>query len=109
MDGGSEQYGQRSTRQVSIRRDHELCSKFAPFFYGPFRDARKVPRSLVDRRSYQWIGQCREAMREVELDFPKARHGVVEPALPYLDFWAGARRALAGNRGFIMSAENCDA
>ncbi len=82
----------RAIREALDAAGHQTVSimayaaKFASNFYGPFRDA--VESSLVgDRRTYQqFVGNSREAIREVLLDVDEGADIVmVKPALPYLD------------------------
>ncbi len=63
------------------------ASKFASFFYGPFREAADSPPKFGDRRQYQMDpANAREALREVALDVQEGADMVmVKPALAYLD------------------------
>ena len=48
-------------------------AKYASAFYGPFREAAESAPAFGDRRSYQMDPpNVREAMRECELDSPRA-------------------------------------
>ena len=69
------------------------AAKFAPGYYGPFREAADSAPQFGDRRSYQMDpANVREAMREIELDIHEGADMImVKPALPYLDVIAAAR------------------
>jgi porphobilinogen synthase len=69
------------------------ASKFASAFYGPFREAADSAPQFGDRRSYQMDGaNCREAMREIELDLAEGADMILmKPAMPYLDIIREAR------------------
>ncbi len=63
-------------------------AKYASAFYGPFRDAVGSGGYLKgDKKTYQMDpANCREAIREVELDIAEGADSVmVKPGLPYLD------------------------
>src|SRR3954465_14961536 len=62
-------------------------AKFAPAFYGPFREAADSTPQFGDRRGYQMDpANGDEALREVLLDVQEGADVVmVKPALPYLD------------------------
>ena len=70
------------------------AAKYASAFYGPFREAAGSAPQRGDRRGYQMDPpNCREAMREIELDLAEgADIIVVKPALAYLDVLRDARR-----------------
>ncbi len=61
--------------------------KYASGYYGPFREAAESAPAFGDRRSHQMDpANCREALREVELDIQEgADILMVKPAGPYLD------------------------
>jgi porphobilinogen synthase len=69
------------------------AAKFAGAFYGPFREAAGSTPSFGDRRSYQMdVGNRREALREMQLDFEEgADILMVKPALFCLDIIREAR------------------
>jgi porphobilinogen synthase len=69
------------------------AAKFASAFYGPFREAAESTPQFGDRRSYQMDpANCREAMREIELDIEEGADMImVKPAMPYLDLICRAR------------------
>jgi len=49
------------------------AAKYASAFYGPFREAAESAPQFGDRRAYQMdVGNAREALREVELTWPRA-------------------------------------
>ena len=68
-------------------------AKFASGFYGPFREAAESAPLWGDRRGYQMDApNCREAMREIEMDIQEGADIVmVKPALSYLDVVREAR------------------
>src|SRR5438128_7103400 len=68
-------------------------AKYAPGFYGPFREAAGSTPQFGDRRSYQMDPpNAREALREIALDIEEGADIVmVKPALAYLDIIARAR------------------
>ena len=70
--------------QVAIM---SYAAKYASAFYGPFREAAQSAPQFGDRRTYQMPPpNCREALREVELDILEGADIVmVKPALAYLD------------------------
>jgi porphobilinogen synthase len=61
--------------------------KYASGYYGPFREAAESAPAFGDRRSHQMDpANCREALREVDLDIEEgADILMVKPAGPYLD------------------------
>jgi len=61
--------------------------KYAPSFYGPFREAADSKPQFGDRRSYQMDpANAREAIKESLLDVEEGADIImVKPALPYLD------------------------
>jgi porphobilinogen synthase len=61
--------------------------KYASGYYGPFREAAESAPAFGDRRSHQMDpANCREALREVDLDLEEgADILMVKPAGPYLD------------------------
>jgi porphobilinogen synthase len=61
--------------------------KYASGYYGPFREAAESAPSFGDRRSHQMDpANCREALREVDLDIEEgADILMIKPAGPYLD------------------------
>ena len=61
--------------------------KYASSFYGPFRGARKVHRSLATGSRTRWtLPMCAGAAREAALDVDEgADMLMVKPALAYLD------------------------
>jgi len=64
------------------------AAKYAPAFYGPFRDAIGSAKTLIgDKRTYQMdSANSDEALREVELDIAEGADMVmVKPGMPYLD------------------------
>ena len=65
-------------------------AKFASAFYGPFREALGSGAKHLDKKSYQLNpANCREAIREVQLDIEEGADVVmVKPGLPYLDIVA---------------------
>jgi porphobilinogen synthase len=72
-------------------------AKFASGFYGPFREAAESAPQFGDRRTYQMDpANCREALREIELDVEEGADIVmVKPALSYLDVIRQARDRFA--------------
>ena len=77
------------------------AAKFASVFYGPFREAAESTPQFGDRRSYQMDpSNCREAMREIELDLEEGADMImVKPAMPYLDVIRQARERFAAPLG----------
>jgi len=69
-------------------------AKYASAFYGPFRDVADSAPAFGDRKSYQMdIANCRQAMREIELDIEEGADIVmVKPALCFLDIIREARQ-----------------
>ena len=69
-------------------------AKYASAFYGPFRDVADSAPAFGDRKSYQMdIANCRQAMREIELDIEDGADIVmVKPALCFLDIIREARQ-----------------
>ena len=70
-------------------------AKYASAFYGPFRGALDSAPKSGDKRTYQMDpGNCREALRELELDEAEGADMVmVKPAGPYLDILRDVREA----------------
>ena len=70
-------------------------AKYASAFYGPFRGALDSAPKSGDKRTYQMDpGNCREALRELELDVAEGADMVmVKPAGPYLDIVRDVREA----------------
>ncbi|MDA1266471.1 MAG: porphobilinogen synthase [Planctomycetota bacterium] len=70
-------------------------AKYASAFYGPFRGALDSAPKAGDKRTYQMDpGNCREALRELELDEAEGADMVmVKPAGPYLDIVRDVREA----------------
>ena len=70
-------------------------AKYASAFYGPFRGALDSAPKAGDKRTYQMDpGNCREALRELELDEAEGADMVmVKPAGPYLDILRDVREA----------------
>ena len=64
------------------------AAKYASNYYGPFRDAIKSDKNLIDdKKTYQMdIANSDEALREAELDIREGADMImVKPGLPYLD------------------------
>src|SRR3982751_1712910 len=63
------------------------AAKYAPAYYGPFREAAESTPKSGDRRGYQMDpGNAEEALREVRADIEEGADAVmVKPAGPYLD------------------------
>jgi porphobilinogen synthase len=83
-------------------------AKFASAFYGPFREAAHSAPQEGDRRGYQMDpANCREAVREVQLDLEEGADMVmVKPAMPYLDVLRAVRDAtLAPLAAYQVSGE----
>src|SRR6202007_267464 len=101
------------------RHDVQIMSyaaKYAPPFYGPFRDAVGSSATLTgDKRTYQMDpGNTDEALREVELDIAEGADMImVKPGLPYLDVLARVKNTfgmptfayqVSGEYAMIMAA-----
>ena len=69
-------------------------AKYAPAFYGPFREAAGSTPQFGNRESYQLdIANIRQAMNEIYLDVEEGADIImVKPALAYLDVIASAKK-----------------
>src|SRR5690606_20362664 len=72
------------------------AAKYAPSFYGPFREAAESAPQFGDRRAYQMDpANAVEALREVRLDVAEGADMVmVKPALAYLDIITRVKAAV---------------